>query len=187
VVELLSRSLLMRRERTYWAPEPCPKYRRMEEDEVGEDDSLHEGGVSALQNSASLGARSMMLDHDVREDSGFSNRACVFAKSREGLRIYVPVLHGMWKPGVELSDGGVIIKMRSRRSYSEDRRETECPSRHGIDSQGIPCNCLSRMRIVCGLGSFCSLADASWYDWSASCVSKTSLIVSAWSVEGSRW
>ena len=95
VVEVVSRSRLMRRERTYCAPEPWPKYRRMEEDEVGEDGSVQEGGVSAVQNSASLGARSMMLDHDVRVDNGFSNRACVFAKSREGLRIYVPVLHGM--------------------------------------------------------------------------------------------
>ena len=95
MVEVVSRSLLMRRERTYCAPEPWPKYRRREEDALEDDDPVQEDGVSALQNSASLGAQSMMFDHEVREDNGFSNRACVFAKSREGLRIYVPVLHGM--------------------------------------------------------------------------------------------
>jgi len=95
VVEVVSRSLLMRRERTYWAPEPWPKYRRREEDALEDDDPVQEGGMSAVQNSASLGARSMMLDHEVREDNGFSNRACVFARSLDGFRIYLPVLHGM--------------------------------------------------------------------------------------------
>jgi len=106
----------MRRERTYCAPEPWPKYRRSEEDAQGDEESVQDGGVRALQNSASLGARSMMFDHEAKEDSGFSNRDCVFARSLDGLRIHVPVLQGIWKPGAELSDGDFIINIRSRRS-----------------------------------------------------------------------
>jgi len=95
VVEVESRSRLMRRERTYCPPEPWPKYKRREEDGLGEDVPVQDDGVRALQNSASLGVRSMIFDHEVREESGFSNRDCVFARSLDGLRIYVPVLHGM--------------------------------------------------------------------------------------------